>query len=635
MTIKNKIFQVGSVFEKSALPSTEEKIDSIFIEGYANTVDKDRAGDVVPAYVWEQGIQEFLKNPIILAYHDQTEPVGEMVEHRIDAKGLWIKARISAAAEDTFNLIRDNVLKAFSVKFIIKDADYNPSADIFVIKELELLEISVVSIPMNQNSLFNISKSFETADEFKAFKESFTKGTDASAKGLDNSDHLLSYEDIMTKEEMEVMFAQAAEKAAKATADAIAKAAAEKELKEEEAKKAAAELEAKKAADIQVMESGAEKLVATFEKRLADNAVTVEKAMEGLRAELAEKAKEIEALTKSKMNFGSSNSTVLADADKEKAVLLATIMKKNIEDTKFGRNLVAKYGAHVPSATWELEVSLNMEAEVRRKLVVANTLRAIQMQTNVMTIPVNPEASTATWITNAQFGTTDSPGAAKTHALTEITLNAYKVATREYLAYEEEEDALLALLPTIRDAMVRRVARSVDIAFLRGAGAGADPVKGLVPYDASSTVTVSAGSGTITIANMISLRKDIGVWGLNPSDIVYIVSTDAYYNLLDDTSFQTVDKIGDRATLLTGQVGQIAGTPVLVSGEFETKADGKAAALVFAPANFLAGNQRGLRFDTQDLVETQRRVLVSSLRTGMTQLTTNLGAGVSVLRYTS
>lgn len=630
--IKEKIFFVGNTFEKSVLPTTDDTIDSIFIEGYANTVDRDRAGDVIPAHVWELGITQFLKNPIILAHHDQTEPVGRMVEHRIDSKGLWIKARISAAAEDTFNLVKDGVLTAFSVKFIIKDADYNSIADIFVITELELLEISVVSIPMNQNSLFNIAKSFETADEFKSFRESFIKRTDASAKGLENSEHLSNYEDNMTKEEMEAMLKQAVEEAAKATTDALLKAQAEQAA----AEKAAKEAEDKKAADIKVLESGAEKLAADFEKRMLDTNTSVEKALEDMRAELKQKSAEIEALTKSKMSFSTNGSGQLTNADKEKAVLLATIMGKNIEDTRFGNALVQKYGAHVPSATWELEVSLNMEDEVRRRLVVANSLSSIQMQTNVMTIPVNPEAGVATWITNAQFGTSNSPGAAQTHALTEITLNAYKVATREYLAYEEEEDALLVILPTIRDAMIRRVARAVDIAFLRGAGAGSDPVKGLVPYDASSTVTVSAGSGAVTIDNLRSLRKDLGYWGLDPAGMVYIVSQDAYFNLLDDTSFQTVDKVGvDRATLLTGQIGFVAGAPVLLSGEFEAKADTKAAVVAFAPANFLVGNQRGLRFDTQDLVETQRRVLVSSLRTGMTQLTTNLGGGVSVLRYTA
>ena len=632
--IKEKVFYDGNLFQKSTLPTTEEGIESILIEGYANTVDKDRAGDVVPAHVWELGIKNYLKNPIILAHHDMSKPIGRMTDFSVDSKGLWIKARISAAAEDEFNLIRDGVLTAFSVKFIVKDADYDSITDLFVVKELELLEISVVSIPMNQNSLFNLSKSFETAAELEEFKNYFNKRTDTSAKGLENSEPLPNEED-MKPEDFQTFLQKAIEDASKATADAIAKANAEKEAKEKAEAEALAAEEAKKAADIKVLESGAEKLAATIEKRLADADASVQQALDGLRGELAQKTAELEAINRSKMSFSNTNSNTLTTADMEKAVLLAKIKGKRIEDTDFGNKLIQKYGAHVPSATWELEVSMNMEAEVRRQLVVANTIRSIQMQTNVMTIPVNPEAGDATWITNAQFGTTDSSGSAQTHALKEITLNAYKVATKEYLAYEEEEDALIALLPTIRDAMTRRVARAIDIAFLRGAGAGADPVKGLVPYDASSTVTVGAGAGTVTIANMIALRQDLGVWGLDPSQIIYIVSSDVFYDLMEDTSFQTVDKVGDRATLLNGQMGNIAGSPVLLSGSFEAKANTKAAALCFAPANFLAGNQRGLRFDTETSAEYQRRVMVSSLRTGMVQLTSNLGAGVSVLRYTA
>ena len=184
--IKDKIFYASNVFSKSPLPTTSEPIDSLLIEGYANTVDRDRAGDVVPAHVWELGIINYLKNPIILAHHNMSKPIGRMVEYSVDSKGLWIKARISAAAEDEFNLIRDGVLTAFSVSFIVKDANYDSTTDIFVVKELELLEVSVVSIPMNQNSLFNLSKSFETAAEFEEFKNSFNKRADNSAKGLES-----------------------------------------------------------------------------------------------------------------------------------------------------------------------------------------------------------------------------------------------------------------------------------------------------------------------------------------------------------------------------------------------------------------------------------------------------------------
>jgi HK97 family phage major capsid protein len=312
---------------------------------------------------------------------------------------------------------------------------------------------------------------------------------------------------------------------------------------------------------------------------------------------------------------------------------------KALGDTKFGREMVQKYGGtgqspHLPSATWELEVSLNMENEVRRRLVVAPTLRGIQMQTNVMTIPVNPEAGVATWMANSAFGTTDSAGTTATHALKEITLNAYKVATNEYVAFEEEEDALLAIMPVIRDAMVRRVARAVDRAMLRGAGAGADPVKGLATYDAVSAVNLDiSDANKLTVAKLREMRRDLGAWGLDPSELIYIVSTDGYYDLLDDDNFLTVDKVGTQATLLTGQIGSVANTPVLVSAEFADKAAGVVGAICFAPGNFLVGNQRGLRVDTDDLVETQRRVMVASLRTGLTQVTTNLGAGVSALRF--
>jgi phage head maturation protease len=52
-----------------------------------------------------------------------------MVEYKVDGKGLWIKARVSAAAE-IFSLVKDKVLTAFSVGFRIMDAEYNAAAEV-------------------------------------------------------------------------------------------------------------------------------------------------------------------------------------------------------------------------------------------------------------------------------------------------------------------------------------------------------------------------------------------------------------------------------------------------------------------------------------------------------------------------
>ena len=69
MVDKSKVLFLNSSFIKSETPAiTDGKTASITIEGYASTTDIDRQGDVVPVSVWEKGIQNYLKNPVILAY---------------------------------------------------------------------------------------------------------------------------------------------------------------------------------------------------------------------------------------------------------------------------------------------------------------------------------------------------------------------------------------------------------------------------------------------------------------------------------------------------------------------------------------------------------------------------------------
>jgi len=642
MVDKSKVLFLNSSFIKS--DTTDGETTSITIEGYASTDDVDRQGDIVPASVWKKGIQNYLKNPVILAYHNHSEPVGRMVDHRVDSKGLWVKARISSAADEVFNLVKDGILTAFSIGFRIVDAEYDAAKELFVVKELELHEISVVSVPANQNTLFSLSKAFDTAEEFKSFKQQFAPESD-SAKGLESSTEAsgeIKKEWEMDPKQLEQMLADAANKAAELTAKAIADTQAKQLAEKAAAEKTEAELDARvkaAVASISTGDTGAERLMAEVEKRLATAEESSKSVIAGLEATLKEKAFEIEAMTKSKMSFQDSKDA-MSYADKEKAVLLSKMSGKSIESSRLGRQLVEKYGGsgqgpHLASATWELEVSLNMENEIRRRLVVAPIFRNIAMQTNVMTIPVNPEAGYATWVTNAQFGAAASAGASQTHALKEITLNAFKVATNEYTAYEEEEDSLLALMPVIRDAMVRRVAKAVDKAMLLGAGSGADPVKGLTVFATNTTAAGNTVAAGMTVAKMRALRQGLGAWGLDPSEVIYIVNTDTYYQLLDDTVFQTMNQVGPQATLLTGQIGQIGGSPVLVSAEYASPGTGVAGAMAVNTANFIVGNQRGLRIDTQELVETQRRVMVASLRTGMTQISTVNGNSVTAHKYTA
>lgn len=606
-----KIFLESSFKMLGEAPANNEPVK---IAGYASTTETDRVGDVMVAEAWNSGMENFINNPIVLFNHDYDHPIGKVINYRVDMKGLYVEAEIYPEAGTAYDMVKRGVLTTFSVGFQIKDARYEPGNDIFYITAVDLYEISVVSVPANAGAVFELSKSL-SSEQLDSMKKEFSTASveEPTEVTVENNETAAEAEtEINPNEEIKQMSDMNIDVAA--IAEAAATAAVAK--------------------SVEVGTSGAERLVADLEARFADQTKGLSDAVAGLKAELAEKAAELEAMQASKRTFvGNSN---VSYEDKEKAVLSSLMLGKSVDQTKFGRSVLEKAGPHVSSADFEREVSTNMEMAIRQQLVISPLFRSISMSTPTMVIPVNPEAGLATWVDPAAYGATGASGTAATHALTEIQLTARKLATKEFVTLDEELDAILPILPFVRDAMQRRMARGWDNALLLGTGASAsNPITGLVARDSASAVTVTVAN-KVTAATLTALRKDLGVMGLMPSDVTYIVSTEAYYELLEDTNFMTVDKIGPNATLLTGQVGMIGGSKVLVSGEFEAKAVGKAfAAAVYTP-NFIIGTQSGLRFDTDIDVEKQSRILVQSLKVGFTAIeTAATRLGVSIGRYTA
>ena len=74
--------------------------DELIITGHASTSDEDRSGDVIVSEAWNnpKALKDYLKNPIILAFHDMSKPIGKTIAHEVDSKGLKITAKISKAA---------------------------------------------------------------------------------------------------------------------------------------------------------------------------------------------------------------------------------------------------------------------------------------------------------------------------------------------------------------------------------------------------------------------------------------------------------------------------------------------------------------------------------------------------------
>ena len=169
--MKDKMFYLSCNIEKAS-----RKADKFNIAGYANTTAKDRAGDIVTSQAWAKGVENFRRNPVLLYQHKHDCPNGKVNKITVDKKGIFVDAAVSNAAEKQHGiqtLIKDGALKSFSVGFKVKDGKYSPEDDTMHITDVELLEISVVSVPCNQDSLFSIRKSFETDDDYAKFVKSF------------------------------------------------------------------------------------------------------------------------------------------------------------------------------------------------------------------------------------------------------------------------------------------------------------------------------------------------------------------------------------------------------------------------------------------------------------------------------
>ncbi len=89
-------------------------------------------------------------------------------------------------------------------------------------------------------------------------------------------------------------------------------------------------------------------------------------------------------------------------------------------------------------------------------------------------------------------------------------------------------------------------------------GASYEGLLHLARNDSDFTQSTTAfATDSVTAAELLAMRKNMGKYGVNPSEVVYIVSQTVYYNLLEDAEFQDANLVGDMATKLNGEIGQV------------------------------------------------------------------------------
>ena len=673
--MSNKIFHWTNNFK--TLGETDD--GGIDIKGSASTNALDRAGDIIEAEAWTKGgLENFKNNPVLLFNHDHNKPIGRATGLEVTDKGLEISGRISKAAGEIKDLVKDGVLGAFSVGFRVKDADYMTETDGYKIKDAELFEVSVVSVPCNQGATFSLAKSFDTMEDYEKFKKQFIKANsvdsaDAVKVEQPSGEQSQKMETDMSEEKMnpetspefdlDKFATEAAEKAVAQYAMKQAELKAAEEKAQAEAAEEAAKVEANEKAVqeakqeeqksvIQAGLSGAEKLMSDVEKRVNEKHEDLQEVVKSLESQLSEKSEEIMNIRESKRIFSDRTGT----GDWKKA------FENDIMDAKFlglatGRGFDTDYskgvmekvnnmsGVAVSSGDFEQVVSTNVERDIQNELVLAPLFREIPMSSANMIIPILPDSGYAEFTANqaasgssphgnlAQRGDAYNPGSAGGIDMAEKTLSTVKLISKSFIGNETEEDAIMPILPLIRESMVRSHARAIENAILAGNNSAngvfsSGSFDGLIQLaaqdDSSGTHATASGtafaSESLTASNLLDMRKKMGKYGINPSEVLYIVNQQEYYNLLSDAEFQDANLVGDMATKLSGEIGQVFGSRILLVDEFASPAVSKVHAVAVYPRNYVMPRLRGVTVESDYDVENQRRVLVASQRLGFTDL---------------
>lgn len=135
-----------------------------FVSFYGN---KDLNGDIVEPGAFTKTLQENGGSVPLLLHHDRTRPIGTAYV-RDEAKGLWLTGKIATQFPDgalAHGQAKEGILKGLSIGFreVPGKTIFDPNTNAYHLKEVILIESSMVTIPANPRT--NI-ESVKTQVEF-------------------------------------------------------------------------------------------------------------------------------------------------------------------------------------------------------------------------------------------------------------------------------------------------------------------------------------------------------------------------------------------------------------------------------------------------------------------------------------
>ena len=129
-------------------------------EGYGSVFGvKDSYSDIVVPGAFQASLNEWREKgslPAMLWQHQISEPVGVYTEMREDDTGLYVKGRLliedDPLSKRAHAHLKAGSLSGLSIGYILKDWEYDREKGVFLLNEIDLWEVSLVTFPSNDEA---------------------------------------------------------------------------------------------------------------------------------------------------------------------------------------------------------------------------------------------------------------------------------------------------------------------------------------------------------------------------------------------------------------------------------------------------------------------------------------------------
>lgn len=254
------------------------------------------------------------------------------------------------------------------------------------------------------------------------------------------------------------------------------------------------------------------------------------------------------------------------------------------------------------------------EFELDRQVV--DQFRSINMPSSPFDVPVQSDVTVARRQPESCDPADNIP--ANNFGTGKITLEAEKLVEHMCLPTELDEDSAPGILALARQEVVEAQARAWESAILNGDDSGTHmdsdvtgttdartSWKGLRKLALDNAATQGFGASAVDLANLRSMREQMGKFGVSERNLVWIVSSKGYNQFLSLPEVTTVEKYGPMATILRGALAALDGIPIIISeyvrddlnasGVYDGATTTQSSVLLVNRSRFMFGVRRPIR----------------------------------------